>query len=273
MTRPSLADYGTHDESAFPHLWEGVVGAWCPSLGPTGLRLHDFSRRANWGTLTNMDAATDWVVDGGQYALNFDGVDDIVNCGTGINAEPTGLTISAWVSSSNWSSAGGLNGVFAAKGTLDGDATSTYALYWNTTLGWTFFTLSAANVLSIVRDNTTATANKLFHIVGTATASTLSIYVDGQLKNTAANSGGNIKTSTHTLNLGSDGTTRRLFGNLFDLAIGGRPLSATEIAGLYQIGIGGIYERRRRTRLSSVRRFQAGWARGSNVILQPCGVS
>jgi hypothetical protein len=193
-----------------------------------------------------MNAATDWVVDGGQYALNFDGVDDAVDCGTGTNADLTGLTISAWVISTNWSSVGGLNGVFAAKGTLNGDATSTYALYWNTALGWTFFTLSAANALSIVRDNTTATANKLFHIVGTATASTLSIYVDGQLKNTAANSGGNIKTSAHTLNLGSDGTTRRLFGNLFDLAIWGRSLSATEIAGLYQIGIGGIYERRRR---------------------------
>lgn len=251
----------------------GVIAGWCPSLGPTaGTLLDRFSRR-NHGTLNNMSLSSCWVISGGKYALNFDGVDDTVNCGTGINADPTGLTISAWVSSSNWSSAGGLNGVFAAKGTLDGDATSTYALYWNATVGWTFFTLSSANVLSIVRDNTTATANKLFHIVGTATASTLSIYVDGQLKNTAANSGGNIKTGTHTLNLGSDGPTRRLFGNIFDLAIWGRSLSATEISELYQIGIAGIYKQRRRARLASVRRFQAAWARGSNVILQPCGVS
>ncbi|MGV2337667.1 MAG UNVERIFIED_CONTAM: hypothetical protein LVR18_27485 [Planctomycetaceae bacterium] len=36
MTKPSLSDYGTHDESAYPELWDGVVGAWAPCLGPTG---------------------------------------------------------------------------------------------------------------------------------------------------------------------------------------------------------------------------------------------
>ena len=66
MTRPSLSDYGTYDESTVPRLWDGVIGAWCPSLGPTGSRFHDFSRYGNWGTLTNMDPPTDWVVDGGQ---------------------------------------------------------------------------------------------------------------------------------------------------------------------------------------------------------------
>ena len=247
----------------------GAIAGWCPSLGPTaGTLLDRFSRR-NHGTLTNMSIPACWVTSGGKYALSFDGVDDTINCGTGTNADPTGISISAWVSSPNWDSVGGFNGVFAAKGSLNGDSTSTYALYWNNTFGWTFFTLSSANVLSIVRDNTTATANKLFHIVGTATASTLSIYVDGQLKNTAANSGGNIKTSTHTLNLGSDGTTRRLFGNLFDLAIWGRPLSANEISELYQMGRGGIYKRRRRTRLAkaaSLRRRQYSQLVGGGIV-------
>ena len=77
MTRlASWQDYGTHDESAYPELWRGCVGAWAPCLGPTGLRLHDLSRYRNWGTLTNMDAATDWVVSGGRYALDTDGVND-----------------------------------------------------------------------------------------------------------------------------------------------------------------------------------------------------
>ena len=33
---PSWERYGTHDESAYPELWEGCIGAWCPGLGPTG---------------------------------------------------------------------------------------------------------------------------------------------------------------------------------------------------------------------------------------------
>ena len=95
MTRPSLSDYGTYDESTVPRLWDGVVGAWCPSLGPTGGRLHDFSRYGNWGTLTNMDPPTDWVVDGGQYALDFDAVNDYVVAGS-LPDFPADCTYSAW---------------------------------------------------------------------------------------------------------------------------------------------------------------------------------
>jgi hypothetical protein len=82
MTKPSWQDFGTHDESAHPRLWDGVVGAWCPSLGPTGSRLHDMGGRSNWGTLTNMDNATDWVINDGQYALDFDSTNDHVDTGT-----------------------------------------------------------------------------------------------------------------------------------------------------------------------------------------------
>jgi hypothetical protein len=45
--------------------------------------LLDRSGYGNHGTLTNMDAGTDWV--GSQYgwALDFDGVDDYVSIATG----------------------------------------------------------------------------------------------------------------------------------------------------------------------------------------------
>jgi hypothetical protein len=42
------------------------------------LTLRDESVYGNHGTLTNMDAATDWVVSGGKGALDFDGTDDYV---------------------------------------------------------------------------------------------------------------------------------------------------------------------------------------------------
>ena len=48
MTRPSWQDYATYDESAYPNLWDGVVGAWCPFLGPTGNRQHDLSWSRVW---------------------------------------------------------------------------------------------------------------------------------------------------------------------------------------------------------------------------------
>lgn len=97
MNSKVLSRFATFENSAYPQLWRGCVGAWCPSLGPSGARLHDYSRRMNWGTLTNMDPATDWVIDGGQYALDFDGSDDMVECN---HAPIDGLTLfalSAWV--------------------------------------------------------------------------------------------------------------------------------------------------------------------------------
>ena len=91
-----LNNYATGENSRFPELWRGCVGAWAMCLGPTGTRLFDFSGRQNWGTLSNMDAATDWVVSGGQYALDFDGVDDVVRLPFSIEMP---FTVSGWFSS------------------------------------------------------------------------------------------------------------------------------------------------------------------------------
>ena len=76
------------------------VAAWIPSLDTAGngtTTLTDLVGTDN-GTLTNMDAATDWVADtdaGGQWALDFDGVNDHVT--TGYDASgTTALSVSFW---------------------------------------------------------------------------------------------------------------------------------------------------------------------------------
>lgn len=67
-------------------------------MGISGSILRDMSPCRNHGTLTNMDAAADWVVSGGKYALDFDGSDDAVSCGAAAAARFTGnLTISMWL--------------------------------------------------------------------------------------------------------------------------------------------------------------------------------
>ena len=71
--------------SRYASLRQGLVGAWCPSLGASGFRLIDRSGYGNHGTLTNMDPGTDWVASGGKGALDFDGVNDYVDLGV-INA-------------------------------------------------------------------------------------------------------------------------------------------------------------------------------------------
>ena len=68
-------------ESENPNLWDGLVGAWMPSLGVTGETLRDVSGNGNHGTLTGMDAASDWVATSKGLALEFDGSDDRVLAG------------------------------------------------------------------------------------------------------------------------------------------------------------------------------------------------
>jgi len=84
-------------------LERGLVGYWCPMLATTGPRLYDRSGRGNHGTLTNMDAASDWVNskvrNTAGRVLDFDGTNDavIVPDRPSISITGTGLTLSAWV--------------------------------------------------------------------------------------------------------------------------------------------------------------------------------
>ena len=103
MINQQLSRFATHENSAYPQLWRGCVGAWCPSLGPSGSRLHDFSGRQNWATLVNMDPATDWVVDEGGLVLDFDGSNDllVVDRNSFLNGLLGPVSIVAWIKTSN----------------------------------------------------------------------------------------------------------------------------------------------------------------------------
>lgn len=49
-------------EAASPAFWQALVGAWVPTLGPTGTTLYDLSGYSNHAALQNMEVGTDWVV-------------------------------------------------------------------------------------------------------------------------------------------------------------------------------------------------------------------
>jgi hypothetical protein len=97
MVRPSFQQgYARHaGESAAPELWQGLVGAWVPALGPSGDKLPDLSRRGNNAVLTGM--ANTWQVDSGLHSpslsLTFDGTNDHLVLDSGIAAKGSGATI------------------------------------------------------------------------------------------------------------------------------------------------------------------------------------
>ncbi len=96
--------------SRYASLRQGLVGAWCPSLGASGFRLIDRSGYGNHGVLTNMDPGTDWVASGSGLALDFDGTNDYVNARIPtIELSTDGCTLSLWYRNST-----GTTGVYAA---------------------------------------------------------------------------------------------------------------------------------------------------------------
>ena len=263
MTRPSLSDFGTHDESAYPELWRGVVGAWCPSLGPTGSRLYDFSRFSSYGTLTNMYPTTDWVVDGGQYALDFDGSNDSV-----VMQNSQALNLFHVVAISAWVKPFSVSGQYRAmvyKATNTSQAGYHFGIAPDTRLllglranaHWIAF-FSSHNMV----------ANVWQHIYGHIIINAVTVF-----RNAVGPSSGTL-----VLSLQSDPNTPVRFGEaaglnenysglIDDVLIFSRALAYGEIQQLYQLGRGGIYTRRTRRSFYIPAGFNVSWARNSNVML------
>lgn len=239
---PSYADYGTYDESAHPDLWDGVVGYWAPCLGPTGLRLHDVGRGGNWGTLTNMTAADDWVIDAGQYALDFDGTNDLVNAGTTGGAMLNGppLSVAAWV---NARSLG-----FGTQGVISRDQTSPFAFSFRLAFGTPILVTDGANLSA----SSAISLNAWTHLMVSLGPSFRAIYINGVLSasSTAAYT---ITSNTDNLYIGADFTgtaSDRLFNGLIsDVIVWRRTLTPNHVRQNYQLGRGGMLERRRRRRV------------------------
>jgi len=84
-------------QSAFPELWQGLKGAWCPSLGVQGRKLYDMSgygRHASFSSGMGDDA---WIPSPWGWALKYDGTDDCLDIGTNLFDLNTNFSLMARV--------------------------------------------------------------------------------------------------------------------------------------------------------------------------------
>lgn len=244
---PSLEHYATHDESEFPHLWEGIAGAWAPCLGVTGERLYDHSRMGNRGTLTNMNPATDWQIDAGQYALRFGGVSQYVAVPFR-NLAASSFSLSVWHKNTrtgpgDWDtivSLGALSGGFM----LDGYANQTTRRY----------AIRGSGITDYLVGNTTYALNAWNHIgyvqVNIAGTNFGILYLNGKADSVLTSVGSFTPATDPTfLSIGSYYQGQfaiSVEGFVDDLIFYDRPVAETNITELYQIGRGGIYTPKKR---------------------------
>jgi hypothetical protein len=244
------------------NLWQGVVGYWSATAGPTGYRLLDRSGRGNHGTLTNMDAATDWVVNGGRYALDLDGSDDLVSIAD--SDALSGLmpiSLSFWVRPRALPPASqGQRMFLVTKGAASNYEWDSTINFFNSEYGkFTFYsaTLNGLNYYGRATA-TNAVTNEWQFLVFTQSEFTThpNAYLNGKLDNggTFQVGTGSAANGTAAVMIGAraDNAENKLNGQIDQVIIYNRALSAGEIAQLYQIGRGGMLTPRRRRRAYSV---------------------
>ena len=259
MTKPSWSDYAAGEESESADLLRGIVAHWVPALGPSGLRLHDVSGWNNWGTLTGMDAATDWVISPDQYALDFDGVNDyvLVTRSRVFDQLIGNKTVQAWVKTSSPGS--------SFRTVISRDKTFSITLL-NSIFGiysWadSAFRSSGVNVAD-------GTWRHLAVSIRAGITNGSQCFVDGVPRGSAFTYSVQVGNTTNDLTIGTALSavnavvTEFVNGQFDDIAIWSRAMTASEIQAVYNLGRGGMLRRRRQRRVYIPEAaFRAYWAR------------
>lgn len=234
LLKPSYATgYAKNaSQSAHPNLWDGLVGAWMPSLGVTGETLRDVSGNGNHGTLTNMDAATDWVATSKGLALDFDGSNDYATIGNVLNISG-GISISSWVNLDVFPSGSGRS-LIVSKG-YDGTDEAYHLGFAGGSL-LRFYTFNSTLGIRGVVYTHSFSVSRWYNIVGTFDESIWRLYIDGvnviNVTDPVA-----LRVTSQPLIIGASslsGSVSRFFnGSISNTSIYNRALSPTEIKQLY----------------------------------------
>ena len=221
----------------YPQLRQGLAGAWCPSLGATGLTLPDRSVRGNHGTLTS---GPTWQASGSGIAINFDGTDDYV--GLPAIASPTAfpLTMCAWFRSTSTT----LTQCIFSFGhpTLTDRHIGLYAAGATAGDPVQLFTRNSSS--SVANSTTGYVTNTWTFACGVIYSNTdKRAYINGGSEATETTSVTIPTTSQNSIGRLFRGSAANLFsGQIDDVSVFNRALSLPEINLLYSAGRGAIHQ-------------------------------
>ena len=251
--------YARNASEALPknrNLFDGLVGAWVPRLGPTGRTLQDVSGNKNHGTLTNMNPASDWVEGDDGWGLDFDGFNDYVRVAgnSTLGLADTDFTISLWIKwsavaendnkgvFSKYNSTTGQRGWMVATANTPGVSQGKYSFLYQSSAG-SFNSQQQLHTTSAYDDDITHCLSFIF-----IRGQTVSIYVDGVLDNSKASSvpSSVANNSSDVLLASANNGSQNTAIASYAANIHNRALSPTESAQLHALKPGGMFERKRR---------------------------
>ena len=235
LLKPSYATgYAKNaSQSAHPNLWDGLVGAWMPSFGVTGETLRDVSGNGNHGTLTNMDAASDWVTTPKGLALDFDGVNDYVNTNSPVVSLDNDFTFLVAVRTPS-----SLSDNSTFRGLIQkGDISSKWASMSYNANGNRFVVgIDDGSIKSEFFGSIPLSPRKFYSVAGVfRRGKTLELYVNAELDGSTSDNSGSCDISENVF-IGSRkfGSAQYFMRDLFlSASVYNRALSPTEIKQLY----------------------------------------
>lgn len=249
-------------------LSRNLRGYWCPMLQYGGLVLRDQTRFKNHGTLTNFDATigNDWIMSRVRgrsgRVLDFDGVNDFVDLGSGLPNTFTSATFSVWYR------VGAVN----VKQALISSYTASPQGGWgveqlaNNTLN--FFGFTNTTQVTDVQSSATVSLGQVVNAVAVFNRGTFQIYVNGLLSGT--NTGVASIYKTGSVRLGRTISNEIPFsGGLAEVVIWTSALMPGSAQELYRIGPGWYQPQlpRRIPYSEQQAGFKAYWARRQSQLI------
>jgi len=215
---PSLSDFGTHDKSLYPHLWDRCFFAFAPGLGNSSNKAIDWAT-GTASVFTNFSAAR-WGYDSGIPYLEG-GANDSTNTRARFNWQSSNnpISLAAWV---YWTGQA-TNAMPLTVGGTDA--------YLRVTTGTSIPDFTVNNGNGRATGVTAVSVNGWTHLCGVRNSSELRLYVNGVLDKTTAYSAGTVS-ATDVIGVYSlqDATTSNWFaGRLDDAFAWSRALSVEEI--------------------------------------------
>jgi len=201
-----------------------------------------------------MDPPTDWVINDGQYALDFDGNNDGVLIGTNERLNPTNYNVALWFTPTVVTA--GQKSIFAQI-----DATGNVGKAIRRNGAKLEFTVAASgSIYRVWTSDSTYTATLTHGVISWDGTGTPQMWINGVQSTVtlAATSGTLPAPAAQPLYIGCDGAfgqTSSLYnfaGTVHSAVMWSRAITSTEVGQLYLLGAGGMLERRRRRRVYSV---------------------
>lgn len=250
----------------YTSLRNGLVGAWCPSLGASGYKLLDRSGYGNHGTLTNMDAGTDWVASGSGLALDFDGSNDYVELGTGL-AQGGNFSVVGWC---NVQTGYGNNPQICSRAKFGGLFQQNWMLFIRTDDGTHEYALQTTNDAGTryqIKGGGLVQTNTWTQVCASYEVNGAKLYINGNpVTVTTIGTPNATPVSGQNVNIGAYVSVTNFFkGQLDDIRLYNRALSPSEIQLLYTGGRG--------VGLQATRKRVYGFVGVTNVSLTPNNIA